>query len=372
MESIRVGTVVSNADPTRQGMIAVQFDGEGQSGAVWVWYGTPYGGGHHSGFGAIPEKGTRVLCCKPENDTSYHFLSCTTAPTPMSEVEGRPAFEDYVSTTNLGFNSKLYNFAPIPMSYGITTPLKNQILLKDDRNSERMNTGIRLKSQTGKVVALNDSPGVDSIIIKTGNEMAGIKITENNVNESTVGPNSIYSACKGSSTMVSREGNIVLEVGTNGKEIQLVNKSSVKHGKAPFNKNSANIRIMSDNGNIIIETYDVEGGVFIDNHGGKDSTVQVRSRGDVGVFASQGISLRSAGEINIEADEDINIKGGKAINIEAENDTTVIGAKIHLNPPSSDITTDMSIQLNNHDQMLNENGDYEFFDEVSLEGLNEE
>ncbi len=355
MENIKVGTVTSNADPTRQGMIAVQFDGE-LPGSVWVWYGTPYGGGHHSGFGAIPEVGTRVLCCKPENDPSYHFLSCTTAPTQNSEIQGRPVFEDEATSKNIGFNPKLYNFASIPMSYGITTPLKNQILLKDDRNSARMNPGIRLKSATGKVVALNDAPGVDAIVLKTGNEMAGIKITENKVKEGIVGPNSIYSACKGSSTTVSREGNITLEVGTNGREIQLVNKSSVKHGEAPYNKSSGNIRIISDNGNIIIETYDVEGGVFIDTKGGDDSTVQVRSRGNVGVFASKGIAMRSAGDVNIK---------GANVNIQSD-----AGGKIELNP-TFDVDDNMSIQLNNYDQMKNEDGNYSFFDEDKLEDLSE-
>ena len=362
MENIRVGTVTDNADPTRRGMIAVSFDGS-IDGSEWVWYGTPYGGGHHSGFGAIPEVGTRVLCCKPDNDNSYHFLSCTTAPSPMQGHTGRPVFEDFVTTDNLGFNPKLYKFSPAPMSYGITTPLKNQILLKDDRNSERMDMGVRVKSQTGKTLSLNDSPGVDAIILSTGNQMAGIKITEGKVKEGIVGPNSIYSACKGSSTMVSREGNIVLEVGSNGKELQLVNKSSVKHGKAPYNKASANIKIRTDNGNIIIETFDVDGGVFIDNKGGPDSTVQVRSRGNVGVFASQGINLRSAGEVNIEADENINIMSHKDVNIK--------GSKIKLNDPDHP-DTDMSIKLNNWDQMKNEDGNYSFFSEDSLEDLNEE
>ena len=370
MRNIKVGTVTSNADPTRQGLLAVQFDGD-LPGSTWVWYGTPYAGGHHSGFGAIPEVGTRILACKPENDTDYHFLSCTTAPSSNKSYQGRPAFADFVSTGNLGFNPKLYNFSPVPMSYGITTPLKNQILLKDDRNTQRRNTGIRLKSQKGKVIALNDSPGVDAVIIANGTKMAGIKITDSKVQEGIVGANSIYSACQGTSTNLSRKGSVVLEVGMGGNEMVLINKSGVKHGKAPYDKSAGNIKIKSDNGNIIIETYDVEGGVFIDARGSEESTVQVRSRGNVGVFASRGIDLRSAGEINIEADEDINMIG-KAINIKAtDGNTTIVGDNIELNPPLSDITTDMSIQLNNWDQMKNVDGNYSFFNEDTLEDLSE-
>ena len=368
MDNIKIGTVMSNADPTRQGMLSVNFDGT-PLGSEWVWYGTPYSGGSHSGFGAIPEIGTRVICCKPKNDTAYHFLSCTTAPTPNSEIQGRPVFGDGVSTT-LGFNPKLYNFTAVPMSYGITTPLNNQILLKDDRNQDRMNTGIRLKSQTGKVIALNDSPGTNSIVIKTGNELAGIKITETKPKEGIGGSASIYSACQGSSTTVSRAGNVILEVGTKGEEIVLHNKSSVKNGTAPYNKSSANIRIRSDNGNIVIETYDVKGGIFIDNKGGPESTVQVRSRGNVGVFASEGINLRSAGDINIKG-ANVNIQSGP-------------GGKIDLNPQDEDdniinLDNNMKIQLNNWDQMKNDGhpdypdeSNYEFFDDELEDIENEE
>jgi len=358
MDNIKIGTVISNADPTKQGMIAVHFDGTIE-GFEWVWYSSPYSAGSHAGFGAIPEVGTRVLCCKPKNDPAYHFLSCTTAPSPNSEILGRKSPSEVESTYTLGFNPKLYNFAPIPMSYGITTPLNNQILLKDDRNEQKMNPGIRLKSAAGKVVALNDAPGVDAIILKTGNELAGIKITQDKVKEGLVGANSIYSACKGSSTMVSREGNIVLEVGTNGEEIILANKSSTKHGQAPYNKSSANIRILSDNGNIIIETYDVKGGIFIDNKGGPESTVQVRSRGNVGVFASEGINMRSTGDVNIK---------GANVNIQSDTDN---GGTIELNP-TDNIDENMKIQLNNWDQMKDEDHNYEFFDDTLEDLENEE
>ena len=206
-----------------------------------------------------------------------------------------------------------------------------------------MNTGIRLKSQTGKVIALNDAPGTDSIVIKTGNELAGIKITETKPKEGIGGSASIYSTSQGSSTTVSKAGNIILEVGTKGDEITLHNKSSVKNGTAPYNKSSANIRILSDNGNIIIETYDVKGGIFIDNKGGPDSTVQVRSKGNVGVFASEGINLRSAGDVNIK---------GANVNIQSD------GGKGELNP-TFDVDDNMEIQLNNWDQMKDEDYNYE-------------
>tara|TARA_R110000824_G_scaffold145067_1_gene313310 strand:- start:505 stop:987 length:483 start_codon:yes stop_codon:yes gene_type:complete len=158
--------------------------------------------------------------------------------------------------------------------------------------------------------------------------------------------------------MVSREGNIILEVGTNGEEIVLTNKSSTKHGKAPLNKSSANIRIISDNGNIIIETYDVSGGIFIDNKGGPDSTVQIRSRGNVGVFASEGINMATVGAINIQ---------GSSVNIQSDTDN---GGTIELNP-NFDVDDNMKIQLNNWDQMKDEDSNYEFFDDA-LEDIENE
>ena len=304
----KIGTIVSNIDELGVGKLSVLPDDE--ENTVQVNYVSPYSGGEFSGFIAIPEVNSRVIILQPDNTMSWYYMGSIMDPTKNLSFDNSPNIEHQTSLPD----PKAYSYSPVPQRYGMSTPLGNKIVLSDLQNSQRMNLGVFLKGMTGKTIAINESPLVDAIMIR--NEHGdGIKIQSSGKNSGLAASREIDIQCKGSLTMVSYEGTVNLEV-IDGKEINIINKSTKSKAKGEDDLSPGNINIHSYQADINLAVTSEEGSIFIDANGDQ-GIIQVRSNGSIGLFAKNSIDIRAdQGNVNIMA-------GGV---------TTVQGSEVQLNP----------------------------------------
>jgi len=328
---IYIGTVLSRVDELAVGKLSVRIDGlsDNSKDGKPVQYTTPYGGNNHAGFGAIPEKGTRVLVCKPVNDPNFYYFGSVVEPSYTQLVKDRGNMYPFGATSLLGYNPHEYKFSRIPQTYGMTSPMKNSILLKDSRNSEADDKGVVLKASGGQMIKLDDSSANDCIMIKNKSGEAHIKI-QNNIAGGLQGPQGINIKCVGTLNLETKSSQINMKV-IDGKDLTIENLSTEGQHVNDNDRKTANIYINTTRGDVMITSKNKHGGVYVDSEG-SNSVVQVRSQGKAQIYAAKGINMYSANDINIK---------GKDVNIQSTG-------RINLNDPATDKNLDNKMAVKKH------------------------
>lgn len=305
MMQLKEATVIENYDPTKSGLLIVSV--ANRSTNLHVMYTTPYGGNANHGFYAIPEVGDDILIAQPDDSTEWYYMSTVVKyKSGVGESSDNP-------TTILGDdivnqilpNDKIYNANGTPQKMGIKTPLGNTVILSDSRSTEYTDTGIKLRSSKGKTLILNDSTGIDSIIMR--NEHGDhVKISTGSVPEKGQGARMIEIETVGSIRIFSREGDINMRV-VDGREINIENTSTGSHKTKPGSDGFGNINLKSQYNDINLTVKN------------KDGKVNIKAEG-------------SSGEVNVSSKGTINMNADKGISIQSPADITIKAANIHLNP----------------------------------------
>tara|TARA_R110002020_G_scaffold275030_1_gene490282 strand:- start:20 stop:955 length:936 start_codon:yes stop_codon:yes gene_type:complete len=216
------------------------------------------------------------------------------------------------------------------MDYGITTPLKNSLILKDQRNPDQKidNKGVSLRAgEGGHELHLDNSSKTSGVKLHSKGQGAFLNMTADEAADPALGPAGAKLKARRNLTLHSDEGNLNATI-ADGGNITIKNNSTTSHAGGPFPEDqSGSVKIKAVNGDIHISC---EGnGIFIDALGSEKldgttgASVQIRSKNKIALFSENGIDLKSAADINIK---------GRNVNLQSE---TALGGRVNLNPTTS-------------------------------------
>jgi len=364
-----------------------------------VNYCSPFVTNTEGGFVAMPTPGTQILVCQPEGQLTYYYLASTYAPI-LRESTGTPLKGNaFVNTSNYPFeraDPKMFRARGVPKRSMLKGARGGGLLISEEDNATFINTKVELNSPNGKTITLDDSPGIDSITLDSGNNS---KITIANQHMAGLATPSLFAPSmseirvesSGDQTFKSVQGTVNMRL-QDGKEVNIMNNSTGDHGPLGFppimfsppllfsDAEYGNINIQSKfkDVNIFTDTSKQDnfnaarghgtGRIFLDclNIKGTQQVIQLQTRGTGSIpnppfprpnitnYGTGGcvIRLKSSGKIEIEAIGDVEIvaKGGN-LNMRAEGDLNLsaggsINAVANLTSPGGITMIGFPINLN--------------------------
>jgi len=299
--NIRVGTVKGNGDILQSGGISVESD---SGDVIWVKYTTPYLAGRSGGFIAIPEVGSQVLICRPDNSDDWFYLGSITSPQVGEALGGGYETSPPRNKEETLFDPQIYKARGVPQRVVISSAKGNKLTMSDEYAQDYSNIYTKLESGNGKVLILADSPnangsadGVDAIILR--NEKGDrVKISMSQ-NGSSAG-RSIEIEAQGPINIISRESELKLHV-VDGKEINILNESTGSKRIGANDPTPGNINITSKNADINVTTNSKNGVVRLEAKG-TDGHIVLESQGTVQIHGEKGVAITSGQNIDIQSD----------------------------------------------------------------------
>jgi hypothetical protein len=289
--NIYKGQIVSNSDFEKSGKFSAVIPDLGHESYL-VYYTSPYFTPNEGGMVAIPEPGSEILVIKNEED--IYYLSTIVYP-PKKFFKGN-FDKDY----SLIKDKYLYSTRAKPQRVVFGDNKGNKLIFDNRYDKKIISAKTQLESGGGKVVGLNDSPGIDSVIVRTEHG-DGLCIS---ADKSDIMPSqSSELNTRGSQAYVARESSIDIVV-LDGRDISVENKSTGANSDGVTGQ-YGNINITSQNKDISINADGFQGRIFLNT---PDSTVQINTDGIV-IFSKKDIKINTIGSIDLKATENVNIEG---------------------------------------------------------------
>lgn len=330
-----VGIVKSKRDVKGESDLTVLPEGltDIDSNYEKVKYTSFYAGGPYAGAGFVPEYNTKILYDTAQNEDKPIFYYVASIIHPSLEVPQIQAItatddnEEFGPVQTSPWSKDDTQSLDQSMDYGITSPLGNAILLRDQRNSEEGtdNKGVVIKAgKGGHELHLDNSSKSSGVKLHSAGQGAALNMSSDDSKDGKLGPAGAQLRARRNLSLTSAEGDINTTI-ADGGNISIINRSTGSKSSGPFTEHkSGTVKIESVNGDIhIICTGN---GIFIDAvgqtklDGTTGPSVQIRSKNKIALFSENGIDLKSAGDINIK---------GRNVNLQSE---TLLGGKINLNP----------------------------------------
>mgnify|MGYP003631474297 CR=1 FL=1 len=326
--TISLAVVEDVADSERNGGFSASITSLG--GAVRpVTYVSPYVSNSEGAFIAIPEEGTTILVCKPDENSSWYFLGATFIPEPGQAEGGAIPDGKYVEPVERVLPD-LYRSRGVPMQMAMKSPTGAGIMMSEEYTPGAsgepgyFNNEAEITASINKKIKLIESPGIDSIILDSGNNST---ITlSNDPKAKSLAHGSVQIETLGPQKYLNTGSQTDLVVGEGGRELQLLNKGNgVAWGDGAI---CGNVNIQSYKKDVNIFTQAEEGRIFIEclNGGGSNQVIEIQTNGD----ETCAIRIKTNGKVDIDAQniginatDSINIKAGGAINIEAGADLSL-------------------------------------------------
>ncbi len=352
--------------PDKSDLPDSQYD---KTNTVEVKYVSPYGGGPAAAQVMMPERNTQILYCTAENDADQNYYYLGSIIDPQYEVLQEDAFvgpllaPDPTKATTIRplampHDDHDYAFGNQSTSYGIKTPMGNQMIIREGRDLQRDQKGIYLQTSKGHKIEMSDSKNTSMLRLAGAGERAGLEITgyDEHVMQGK-SPHSAYLHASNNVDILATNGGMGLTV-VDGKNIDIMNTStgSKKTPLAPqlAAREAGNINITTAAGDIRIRSQG--NGVFIDciDNGDPATTgasFQVRSNNKIHLYSDKGIDIKSGGDVNIV---------GENVNIESK-----ATGRINLNPlPPGTVSAKMGIRKTNDEiasEFISPTGQFPFF-----------
>jgi hypothetical protein len=336
-QSISLAEVGDRADGTLNGTFKAKIKALG-SDYVDVNYVSPYASNTNGGFVAIPEEGVEILVCSPLGTNAWYYMGSTFAPEPEQVIGSKlPDAEVYPLAR---VDPENYKARGVPMRMSFKSVNGAGLTISEEYNPKFINRKTELTSTVNKTVSLIDSPGIDAIILDSGNG-AKITLTDDPKNQSvpsralqieTVGPQKYLN--------IESQTDILVK---DGRELQLINQST--GAKAPEGEpdKAGNVNIQSDKKDVNIFTKAEEGRIFIEciSESGNNQVIEIQTNGEGGHIRikTKGKVDIDAKNIGINAAENIDIKAGGNIRMDSGGFTSILakgninadGAQVQLN-----------------------------------------
>ena len=305
---------------------------------VDVNYVSPYATNSNGGMVAIPEEGVEILVCSPHGSGSWYYMGATFSPEP-EQVHGSSLPDGSIYPLSR-IDPENYKARGVPMRINLKSVNGAGLTMSEEYNPDFINKKTELKSTVNKTISLIDSPGIDAIILDSGNG-AKITLTDDPKNQSvpsralqieTVGPQKYLN--------IESQTDIVVK---DGRELQLINLST--GAKAPEGEpnRAGNVNIQSEKKDVNLFTKAEEGRIFIEcinesgsnqvieiQTNGSDGAIRIKTNGKVDIEATD-IGINATGNINMKAAGDLKMESGGVTSIKAGGNINADGAQIQLN-----------------------------------------
>jgi hypothetical protein len=403
---ISLAEVTDRTNVSENGSFVARISALGGS-EVTVMYTSPYASNGQGAFIAVPEVGVEVIVVRPSCSDSWYYMGSTFSPEPRQttgagipdaktpplgrvpstgtpeanrggpgsprvtgiEGEGLVIANDYAPGTSRSKSFGGYQDAGITVSHrqrDRPPPTPHQ---PDSRGA--VNKYTTLRSFLNKVISLNDSPAIDSIVLDSGNGST-LKLTSTPGGDGMAGagmgvPDRAFLVdTQGPQRLISNsQTDIVVDKG--GRELQLLNQANDVEWGDDVNQGSVNIQSKWKDVNVLTLGASGTGRIFIQclDPEGKNTgqVIQIETKGtngDIIIKTVGNITLNAEGtgdgegNININADKEIIMKTGKfsldcnSIEVKSEGVINMDGSKINLagggaNPTPVDTPSEESI-----------------------------
>ena len=347
--------VISNHDELQEGKITVRCN-EISGDLIQIYYTSPYFNNLGGGIIALPEEGSQILIIQPSKSNTWYYLST------IVSANKRDDDTNYYTTDGLMPDKQIYRSRNKPQRLVIQDCKGNKLAFSNVYSPNFINSKVELKSSTGKVLSLCDSPEVNAAILR--NEHGdGITVTSESTDVHSA--QSIEVKSRGSQTYVAREASMTLIV-TDGREVNIRNESTGAFKNPGDPKKYGNVNISSKFRDVNIYTDGEEGSLFIDSRGSggliqldSNGKIIIHSIGDISVHSEGNLNIKSEGNLNLEGSE-IGIKSSGNVAIQAGGDATLQGggtaaldgSQVHFNSGRSRSANGASIlepELNNYE-----------------------
>jgi hypothetical protein len=378
-QQMSLGEITDRSDPARAGKFLVKLSGPaGNNAEVIVNYTSPYANaGGEGGMIAIPPVGTLVLVAQIDTCGDWFYLGSTLVKPPNnaspggdtsdsdSDSEPIPDSDEAVAALSPPPNSSTGGSDPgrLPGQANTADPeihrtgVPQQQIFQNEWGCGLKNSGqadhtmqnyyTRLKSGSGKKIALIDSPGQDCVLIKNDHNDR-IILTSKPEGGEGLPQRSLQVETHGPQKYICGESQMDLLV-NDGRELNIENKSTGHNADPTYPERSGNVNIQSryndvnifsgkPDGRIFIETLSESGNnqvIEIETHGDETCKIRIRSTGKIDILAEgeDGIGVEATkGSIDINAAGDVNIKAGGEINLKSSANTNIDASPdIYLN-----------------------------------------
>jgi hypothetical protein len=346
--SLATVTDVTNFDDNGSFWAVVDELGNGEE---LIYYTSPYASRTEGAIIAIPTQGCRILVCKPSGTDIFFYMGSTFLPDIDDLAVERTPDTTLASNDTPNPNPimeaepDLYAMRDRPMKMCFKGTRGNGLIISEQYEGEPQKANIKteLIGQSGKTVMLNDSPGIDSIMIKNEHE-DGITVTTHPT-AAGMTERAVIVETHGPQTFLNKEGQTDMIV-YDGTELNILNHSTghnknpdepTKYGNINIESKTHDVNVMTrkDSGRIFIECINTEGDnqvIDIETKSGSNSTIRIKSTGKLELIADgeRGLDIVSGGEINMRAASNINLDSGAQINLKSNGNVNVDGAKTYL------------------------------------------
>lgn len=343
--NISLAEVRDNFDPDREAKFFAKIQSLGGSERSVRWT-SPYLTGGDGGLATpVPMKGALILVCKPDNCEEWFYLGSTGLQgidnigqdqEPLSHTKSGPAL-----VTDRGGAKKgglLDSDVRLQNDWGCG------VELAQTRSTQAQVIHSKVYTPGGKKVLVSDSPGIDSILIDTGNG-SRIALTDEPQGQEGLAGKSLQVDTVGPQRLINAESQTDLLV-HDGRELQLINNSTGVNRDPNEPEHYGNVNIQSKNRDVNIFTKGPGGRIFIEclDPNGENQVIQINPKSSGGVvriisdkaeIVANNIGIQANTSIDMRSEGNINMSAGGEVNIRATGQANIDASEIHLNSGNS-------------------------------------
>jgi len=302
-----------------------------------VCYVSPYATNSKGAFIAIPSYGTQILVCQLPGSSTWYYLGSTFSPEPL-EVDG-DALEDSNIPPLERVDEDIYRARGEPMKTVLQSPEGAGLTISEEYNPDFFNKKTELHSTTNKVLSLNDSPSIDSVILDSGN--CSRMILTSSPEDDKVPDRALLIDTAGPQRIINHESETDIVIGGGGRELQLLNQANgAEYGESLI---CGNVNIQSKWKDVNVFTQAKQGRIFIEclkkdgnnqliqiETNGEDGAIVIKTGGDIRLDASGNIDMKAGGQIRMQSASSISIRSGGSLEVQSENTANIDAPTINL------------------------------------------
>ena len=366
------GSVTAKRDRPNSGIFYAIFD-KATHEELPVIYTSPMWRVNGGGIMAMPMEGDIILAAHDDVTGKYYYHSTIVAMELEGETMRVPNFVEIPDSKAFSNDGK-----PVKVKFTDAAGAGLEITRNFRPTPLSPICSVNLLSEKGKKISLDDSPGVDAIVIQSQHVGDGIQLTGDvPFNQPAIDGNfnaarSLRVSTEGPHMYESRGSSMDIKV-VDGLDINIENKSSGVNAQRPSEQYWPNkdengnpkqpcrkwggIYLRSDNGDVSIAanaaTGDVaaDGRIFIVT---PKARIQILEDGSIAIDSTASIKLRSDGDLNMEG-ANVSIKANGSLNLESGADTSILssgnvnadGTQIHLNSGNSVSVPSLGVHSDN-------------------------
>jgi hypothetical protein len=317
------GIVSHNASPLPDGSFFAVFLKMGAK-PVRVYMTSPFYKLNGGGQLAIPERGDQILAMYDSDSDEMYYQSTILRVDPEYNNTELSYFQVVPKT--------MYNKGGKPVKVYYQNALGSGLEITrnyDPTPGSTIVDSVVMKSEKGKKIALDDSPGLDAVFVRNQHgDGLTIKGDADNIFPSRI----TTLKSNGSQFYTCFEGQMELTV-VDGRDIIIANNSTGSMSKTPSldfwpngpteqpPKRYGGVYLRSENGDVSISSQALDGRIFIVTPKGR---IQITEDGSIQIDSESDIQIRSSGDISMKADGDLKLEGAN-VDINATGSLTTTG-----------------------------------------------